>query len=259
MMATNWVSPTGASGSGWTDTAKAYDDNTATDAYVKISGPAWSNYIELTHAALDCSVLRFWAWSTVGDNTIQIDLDVYYASAWHDVYEGAFSHLAWVEKELGDTYTVTKARVRFYWNQAGDLEYARLYEFDFGKPPYVRSLTTAIGLSATFETEFILPKVCDGLRAERIRVFWDFQAKTVKAKIEVGRKAGDRIEYVDAGQDDVIDVVEPEKFIDGTNSSVFLKVSMEGPKTAAASEIILVDTSWQLWGLDVEIEGRFDD
>ena len=57
----------------------------------------------------------------------------------------------------------------------------------------------------------------------------------------------------------LIDIVEPGKFIDGTNSSVFLKVSMEGPKPTAAGEIILVDTSWQLWGLDVEIEGRFDD
>ena len=112
---------------------------------------------------------------------------------------------------------------------------------------------------ATLEIEFILPEACRGMRSERLRAFWDFQAKTVKAKIEVGRKAGDEVEYVEAGQGDVIDVPQPERFIDGVNSSVFLRVSMEGPKTTASTDFVLADTSWQLWGLDVEIEGEFDD
>lgn len=108
---------------------------------------------------------------------------------------------------------------------------------------------------AQFEVEFILPDACIGMRADRLRIFWDFRSKNTKAKIEIGRAAGGKVEYADVGQDNVIDVPDAGRFVDGGNTGVTLKISMEGPEGAS----VLVDTSWQLWGLDIEVEGVIND
>jgi len=149
--ADDWQSPTGHfDHGGWSDEFKAYDDNTTTRASTLFS-PGWSNFLDLTINELNCDKLRFWAiWQS--GFIEQIDLDVYYTGGWHDVYEGAFANLEWVEKSLLGTYAVTSARVRFY-NGSGSSINARLYEFDFNQievpPPSKDASRTGI---YTFKT-----------------------------------------------------------------------------------------------------------
>ncbi len=115
-------------------------------------------------------------------------------------------------------------------------------------------------------TEFRLPDACGGMKAERIKVFWNFQAKNVNAKIEIGRPAGKKdrdgeelADYADHGQGQMIEVRDPAAVIDGKNDRVFVKVLMQARRPQSIDEMTLLDTSWQLWGLDVEIEGSSDD
>lgn len=171
----DWVSPTGGSGTGWVTPANAYDDNTGTKTTASIdptwtspssfSDPAsdwtdegniydedtgtratcdigvdrWGNYIELIETVNDCTSIRYFA--DRDSNIVEIDIDVYYEAAWHDVYEGAHVDMAWDEKSLGGAYDVTKARVRFYNDDTEDPNDAYLHEFDFGEASWSDYLT----------------------------------------------------------------------------------------------------------------------
>ena len=120
----------------------------------------------------------------------------------------------------------------------------------------IDDLNTSLGYQAIFP--FIVPpQVSDGTAVVDIpiRIFWDFRSKNTKAEIKIGRDTGGKMEYMDVGQDNVIDVPDAGRFVDGGNAGVILKISMKGPEDAS----ILVDTSWQLWGLDIEIEGVIND
>ena len=128
-----WVSPTGFvdPATKWSDEAKAYDDNTATYAVTdaNVAGNTWSDFLEFTHAALDCdSVRAFQNWTV----NYFIDLDVYDGN-WHDITEEAFPLNDWHEIALGATYTLTKIRIRTKYSSA--LKHA-IYEVDFGEVDY---------------------------------------------------------------------------------------------------------------------------
>jgi len=126
-----WESPTGFNDpdSKWSDETLAYDRNVGTHATNPIPTNSWGSYIELTHSALSCSKVRFWA--IYNESTIsQISLDVYYLSAWHNIYEGAFAHYEWVEKAIGSTQTVTAMRIKFYNNYSSTYN-AQLKEANF--------------------------------------------------------------------------------------------------------------------------------
>lgn len=131
-----WESPTGFNDpeSKWVNEADAYDGDTDTSASTAgnpIPTSSWGEFIEFTHAEMSCSSLRFYARYHGLSGIYEIDLDVYYDGAWHDVYEGTFADKTWVEKALGDTYRVTKARMRFYNHSTSSAMSAYLYEFDF--------------------------------------------------------------------------------------------------------------------------------
>ena len=115
-MANEYVSPTGFNDpdGSWSNESNAYDGDLTTRAVCSVPAVSWSNYIELTIDAIYCSKVKFYASydGTAGINSI--DLDVYYDEEWHDVYEGSYLNYVWTEKELGDTYYVTKIRIRFY-------------------------------------------------------------------------------------------------------------------------------------------------
>ena len=125
-----WISPTGYNETGWTYAARSYDDDTATSTYISVSPSSWGAYLELTVSSLSCHKVRFWA---KGTDITQISLDVYYSSAWHNIYEGAFTQEQWVEKEIGSTQDVTGVRAKFYNNNAGSNQTVYFYEADFFK------------------------------------------------------------------------------------------------------------------------------
>jgi len=135
-----WLSPTGHvdPDSAWTDEVNAYDENTATFALTASE----TAYLELTHTAINCNKIQIW----LGDEGLispNVDIDVYYSSAWHNIHSGVLVDDEWVEKEIGSTQLVTSARVKF--NAAKDAHY--LHEFDFYEILSAPAVTTSAATS----------------------------------------------------------------------------------------------------------------
>lgn len=130
----SWISPTGYNdpSSDWSNETNAYDDDTGTKA--TSTGSGWSGFLEFEiSGGFLCNKVRFYA--EVQYAPRDIDIDAYYDDGsgwgvdWHDVYQGSFTALAWVEKSF-PLQTVTKARIRFNNTISGQ---RLLYEFDFWK------------------------------------------------------------------------------------------------------------------------------
>ena len=138
-----WVKPTGYvdPDNHWGCEEKAYDNSITYPNVAQITSPqGWSSFLELTHAAMGCSKVRFYALYDVSYIT-SIDIDVYYNGAWHDVYEGVFTSLSWVEKAIGSNQTITAFRFRFYCPDAGGAN-CDLYEVDFFQETLIPTVTT---------------------------------------------------------------------------------------------------------------------
>jgi len=141
-----WVSPTGFVDpeAEWEDEADAYDGSIYTFAYHR-PPRYWGDYLELTHAAMDCNKVRYYV--STHEYITQISVDVYYGDDWHNIYEGAFTNDEWIEKEIGTTESVTAARVKFYclW---GNGYSAYLNEFEFWE---VAASTKTVDIDALLE------------------------------------------------------------------------------------------------------------
>jgi len=154
--APSWVSPTGHNDPDgeWIDEAQTYDDNTGTFGYdANVAKNTWSSFIEFTHASLLCSKVRYYA-SNIGAGA-QIDIDVYYGGAWHDVYEGDAAQDAYTEHAVTPSQTVTKARVRL--KPVDALRHVRLHDFDFEQDntweaatAWTNSMNSITGLAVTY-------------------------------------------------------------------------------------------------------------
>ena len=114
-----WSSPTGFvdGGSVWAAEALAYDEDTGTYAYASAIKNGWTDYLELTHAALNCDKVQLWVYNTIA-NINAIEVDVYYSSAWYNIFSGAPTWGAWQEHAIGSTQSVTALRIRFYSTKA---------------------------------------------------------------------------------------------------------------------------------------------
>ena len=137
-----WVKPTGYNDpdSGWLYETQAYDNNVCNWAYCGGEGAAgWRPYLELTHSAMYCSKVRFYAYWNSGLITL-IDIDVYYDGAWHDVFQGAFANEIWIEKAIGSTQLITAFRFRFYHSDSD--VWSALGEVDFYEQSVVPTVTT---------------------------------------------------------------------------------------------------------------------
>ncbi len=103
-----------ASGTGWTNLANAYDNNTATYASSpSIAASAWSAYAIYVIAATSSRRLKFYASSNGVGTVNEIDLDVSTdGSTWVDVFNGEFTADTWTHYgfALGSYINV---RVRF--------------------------------------------------------------------------------------------------------------------------------------------------
>ena len=123
----SWVSPTSDVANGWTDSGNAWDDNTVTFAYHSTPS-GWGPYLELHHSELQCSKVRGW-WGRVNTQVTTIEVDVYYGSAWHNIYSGGIVVGSFQEYEIGSTQSVTAMQVRFFASKAN--RQAEIYEVDF--------------------------------------------------------------------------------------------------------------------------------
>ena len=133
-----WVSPTGHldpdhGSRGWWVEERAYDEDTALSANFNVNNASWSNFLQLTHAAMRCNKVRFWAANLTG-KVDTIDVDAYYEGTWHHVYEGSdYEDRNWTEKSLTDIKIITKFRFRLYNSDPISDWAGMLYEVDFFK------------------------------------------------------------------------------------------------------------------------------
>ena len=148
-----WVSPTGHNDPDgkWSNETLAYDDDEVTSADSDSVPPqTWSSFLELTHAAIACNKIRFMGWMSGKPAGCDIDLDVYYEADWHHVYQGAFTHLTWLEKDIpAGTKTVTKMRARQY-NASAYIDHTFwFHEFDFWEAITVHEVEVLDGIALT--------------------------------------------------------------------------------------------------------------
>jgi len=131
---TPWRTPTGHNDpdNAWLDEGKAYDDTESTHAtkHGLVAGQ-WTPFLELTHDALLCDKVRFLLNNSDFD---LVDVDVYYDSAWHDVYQGVYdAYPTWNEKNIpAGLKSVTKARLRARATITAEDHGCWFHELDFG-------------------------------------------------------------------------------------------------------------------------------
>lgn len=112
-----WINPTGSTANGWVDPTYAYNGNTGNYATYTVSGGSWTNYLEMSISSTAISQVRVYGSYTNSITTM--DIDIYYDSAWHNVYSSTYPTGAYVTQDLGGTYTVTGIRVRGYRPSGG--------------------------------------------------------------------------------------------------------------------------------------------
>jgi len=126
-----WTLPTGFVDPGvtWNNEANAYDNDLITRADTFVGMGAWSNFLELTHAGVNCNGIRVYCSPGIGMGVLDlIDLDAEYDGIWNHVYQGTFALWEWILKPLVDgTKTVTSIRVRFHESGVG-VQQVILYE-----------------------------------------------------------------------------------------------------------------------------------
>jgi hypothetical protein len=129
-----WISPTGYvdPDNVWDWEAYIYDGDTESSGACEVDAYSWSSFIQLTHASMSCSKVRFWVYVYQDPAYINaVDIDAYYNNTWNHVYEGETSvYGAWVEKELASSQTITAVRLRFYNAFKRNLYYMELSEVE---------------------------------------------------------------------------------------------------------------------------------
>ena len=134
-----WVSPTGFvdGGSVWTSETLAYDEDTLTFAYVNCPS-GWSDYLELTVAEITCDKVQLWM-GRVNTQVTDVEVDVYYSSAWDNIYSGPIVVGSFQEFPIGSEQSVTAMRIRFFASKAS--RQADIYEADFNEVSLVPDIT----------------------------------------------------------------------------------------------------------------------
>lgn len=125
-MANDWKSPTGASGYGWVNASRVYDDNLGTFAHTGLD-----DWLEIYYSGgLWCDKVQIYA-SMGGfeDQDPNIKLDVFYGGNWHNILTATIPLKIWIPVSIGSTQFVTKARV-----SRNVVDRLNIYEFDFNAP-----------------------------------------------------------------------------------------------------------------------------
>jgi hypothetical protein len=128
----SWTSPTSHSDpdSVWADETKVYDGDTGTHAYTTTANKNLELNISPT---ITCDKVRIYAEEEVVPGTDlnpNVYIDLYYDSAWNNIFGGTITKTTWVEKTItAGIKSVTKARVRSPIDQGGTQ--FNLFEFEF--------------------------------------------------------------------------------------------------------------------------------
>lgn len=128
----DWISPIGYIDVDhrWDNEELAYDGNVGTYAEVPTLAESWSRYLEFLVNEANIDKIKFYGlcFPEVGD---LVKIIVYYGGEWHDVYEGLYASLEWVEKDIAeDAQLVSKARIQLY-NPSASMRRLELNEFMF--------------------------------------------------------------------------------------------------------------------------------
>jgi len=149
-----WLPPTGFvdPANYWTDETDTYDGDTGTAGYgianVDYFG-GWSNEFELTRPGISCDKVRYYIDAATHGDIDEIYIKVEYDSAWHDVYQGAFTEGEWIEKSIpAGIKTVTAAIFKLHCTTSN---WRRLYlaEFEFWQAAVLHELVVTDGLELT--------------------------------------------------------------------------------------------------------------
>lgn len=154
-----WASPTSyVDGGNWSNETNAYDDDTGTYASRVVGPQSWSNYLELDIATANVTDIRIWITrsAVVIDD---MDLDVYYNSAWQNIADAMPDLGEWESYSLGDTYEVSGMRARFYNSHPDNVYNAYWNEADF------YALDTAVLTGTTSNGEHTITLWEDGSNA----------------------------------------------------------------------------------------------
>lgn len=130
-----WLDPTNHNAPGWTDPLKAYDNAPAISAY-QLDIPA-NGYVfpfEFIITAINCDRVQIHL-GAVGDNSLDIQIRLFYGGAYHQIWAGVIGNGAYVEKVDGaGAHSVTKAEVTFV-RQSATRKHALIADFDFWEAP----------------------------------------------------------------------------------------------------------------------------
>ncbi len=102
----NWNSPTGGSGTGWSYVAAAYDGSTSTAAIYNQEG-GWSTNYTFTFASANVVGWRFW----VAGGVTEAVVDIYDSTnlTWKNKFSGSSPQGAWITIDFSETVVTTTA------------------------------------------------------------------------------------------------------------------------------------------------------
>lgn len=124
-----WMSPTGFvdPDSMYVTEAGAYDGST-TSGYLYSSEASRGHYVEYTISSISCGKIRIFGRRETKPD-YDMDVDLYYDGAWHNIYSGLLSVGVWVEvTNSAGIKNVTALRLKR--NSISDLIYIYEIEFD---------------------------------------------------------------------------------------------------------------------------------
>jgi hypothetical protein len=125
----SWVSPTGDSGSSWSNRGNARDGNTGTYAEDDIGDDSWSDWLVLSYSPTTGTKIRYWVTRESSDiNTMQIEVYNTGTSNWESVFNGNPTTTGqWVNVTFASK-TTNQMRLRFYNDHWSSNRWARVYE-----------------------------------------------------------------------------------------------------------------------------------
>jgi len=241
-----WISPTGHNDPDgrWTSDEEAYDDDTGSYAYN--SDANYDHYLELTIAELLCDKVQIYARDTIGVPSYNpdLDIDVYYSSAWHNIWSGVITKNTWVEKAIGSSQLVTKARIK---SNTSDKN-LKLYEFDFGEALQVETDACSDPTSTSLQGNGDV--VCDGGSTVTRRgfhyskVFDDFEWGSDTDPLD---DSGGAIDWtISVAGDSKAEISTAQHYL-GTRSARLCRDGTNDPRMDFSHSAMATDEVWSMW------------
>jgi len=127
----------------WTNEADI-NDNTGTSATATAASTAWSSFIELNHAAIQCQKIQFYVNKNADQTTF--DVDLYYDGGWQHLYsQVTHANQTWYEVSIGSTESVTAAQCRCFNTDGDNPMTMYIYGFQFYEVPLPEVAFTGSG------------------------------------------------------------------------------------------------------------------